>query len=176
MRQESGFTIIELLVTIAIAGILLSLAVPAFRDFLQSAQLSSAANTFAVSVNVAQTEATKRGLPVYMTALSPTSGNEWGPGWRVWVDAQTPAPTHPDGVFNPADGDEELLLTIPDLSFGVTLDSQKGIAEYKFSPAGGINKVDELFLCDQRDGATDRRLTLNIVGRLTVETDTLCAP
>ena len=57
----AGFTLIEMLVALACGAILLSIAIPAFRTLLQNYQVSTQADDFLGSVQVARSEAVKRG-------------------------------------------------------------------------------------------------------------------
>ena len=62
--SNRGFTLIEMMVTIAVMAMLLMIAVPSFRNASLSSQLRSAANDFIASSNLARSEAIKRGSAV----------------------------------------------------------------------------------------------------------------
>ena len=64
MRLQRGLTAVELLVTVAIAVVLVSLAVPGFGALARSAGLSSAANELLSALHMARSSAVLRGLPV----------------------------------------------------------------------------------------------------------------
>jgi type IV fimbrial biogenesis protein FimT len=81
--QSSGFTLIELMVTLAIAAILMMVAVPSFTDFQRNAQLTSVANNMLASINAAKGEAMKRGGDV---VIAPFDGTSWASGMTVFVD------------------------------------------------------------------------------------------
>ena len=55
--RERGFTLIELMVTIAVLAILLAVAVPAFSDFMEKARLRGAADALASQFSLARAEA-----------------------------------------------------------------------------------------------------------------------
>ncbi|MGI4777785.1 MAG: GspH/FimT family pseudopilin [Janthinobacterium lividum] len=82
-RRGAGFTLIELMVTIAIAAILLLIATPSFVSFQRNAELTSAANSFVAAVNAARGEAMKTSLHAMAV---PTDG-DWSKGWTVFVDS-----------------------------------------------------------------------------------------
>lgn len=166
MRKESGFTLAELMVVLAIGAILMAMAVPAARDFIQSAQMTNATNELVRAINLARTESAKRGVPVYLTAIATgDAANEWGNGWRVWLDSDG------DAVFQA--GEKELHLADP-LGSGITLDSVNDRTQFKYFPSGRVDAGDTFNLCDQRSGTTDREIVVNAAGRSTVETKNLC--
>jgi type IV fimbrial biogenesis protein FimT len=58
-RQEKGFTIVELMVTVAVAAVLLVIAVPSFRNVTANNRLNTAVNDIVASLGSARTEAIK---------------------------------------------------------------------------------------------------------------------
>jgi type IV fimbrial biogenesis protein FimT len=59
-RSERGFTMVELLISIAVAAVLIVIAVPSFRNITLSNKLTTAANDVISAINVARMEAVKR--------------------------------------------------------------------------------------------------------------------
>jgi type IV fimbrial biogenesis protein FimT len=84
---NGGFTIVELMVSLAVAAILLGLAVPAFNDFVRQRTMSARVNDFVLAVTYARSEAIRRGGLVSVRAAAPAAGNEWGGGYCVAVGA-----------------------------------------------------------------------------------------
>ncbi|RAO75447.1 GspH/FimT family pseudopilin [Dyella jiangningensis] len=58
--RHLGFTIIELMVALTVAGILLVIAIPSFRQLTLSSRLTTATNDVVAAINVARMEAVKR--------------------------------------------------------------------------------------------------------------------
>jgi type IV fimbrial biogenesis protein FimT len=87
-----GFTLLELMVTLALAAVILSLAAPGFGEFRRNGRLTSAGNDFLSAVQVARSEAIKRQQPVAVCpSATPEDANATcsaGPftGWIVFVD------------------------------------------------------------------------------------------
>lgn len=79
-----GFTLIELMITLAIGVILMTLAVPSMVNFRRSSELNAATNTLLVSLNTARSEAMKRGINAM--AVPSANGTNWATGWEVFVD------------------------------------------------------------------------------------------
>jgi len=79
-----GFTLIELMVTLAIAAVLMLVAIPSMTAYKRNAELTSATNTLLSAINSARGEAMKRG----MNAMVVPTGNglSWNTGWVVFVD------------------------------------------------------------------------------------------
>lgn len=86
--RQRGFTLMELMITIAVMSILLTLALPNFRTALQNNRLTGQANEMLTAMQFARSEALKRGFPVEMcsSADGATCGGNWNLGWIVYVD------------------------------------------------------------------------------------------
>lgn len=82
-RSLRGFTLIELMVTIAIAAILMMIAAPSFVTFQRNAELTSTTNTLIAAINAARGEALKRAA---YAMVVPKDGTNWSSGWIVFVD------------------------------------------------------------------------------------------
>lgn len=87
---QRGFTMIELLVTLAVAAVLMSLAVPGFAALARSFGLSSAANELLSALYMARSAAVLRGLPVAVCLTSDdstcvTTPGQAATGWLVFV-------------------------------------------------------------------------------------------
>lgn len=163
MNRQSGFTLVELMVTLAVAAILLTLAVPNFRDFLLNNRLTATANDFIAAANLARSEAIKRGRDATICASDTTAANptctgvtDWGVGWLVWVDADG------DGAL---DADERLRVFDP-VPGGMTFTANQ--AQFRFASSGTVNATGTITLCDDRIGETGRQLDVQLTGRINI--------
>ena len=92
---QSGFTLLELIVTLAIGAILLAVAIPSMSTLIGGNAMSATVNTLVHALQSARSEAVKRSLPVGVcTSNDPTTVEAvcdpnagFGAGWIVYVDA-----------------------------------------------------------------------------------------
>lgn len=86
--SAQGFTLIEMLVVLAVMALGLSVAMPAMSEFSSNNQVAAVRSGFSQALALARTEAAKRGVPVLVQAMSDgPSGNEFAQGWEIVVDA-----------------------------------------------------------------------------------------
>ena len=78
-----GFTLIELMVTIAVAAVLMAWAAPNFVEFRRNSALTSTTNTLTAALNSARSEAMKHSA---FAMVVPQDNANWATGWRVFVD------------------------------------------------------------------------------------------
>jgi type IV fimbrial biogenesis protein FimT len=87
-----GFTLIELMVTLAVLAIVVSLAAPGFNSMISNNRSTSMASELVAAANFARSEAIKRGKPVSICPSSDgdtclASADEWAKGWLVFIDS-----------------------------------------------------------------------------------------
>lgn len=128
--RQSGFTLWELLVTMVVAGILVAVGIPSFRDAQRNSAITAAANDLITGLLAARAEAVKRQVPVTLCASpDPSAANPVcaqdgagaNGGFIVWVDWD---PSHVDPLtgsptFTASDGNavvdnnEAILIRTP---------------------------------------------------------------
>ena len=93
-----GFTLIEILVVVAVVSIMLSIAVPSFTSFISSYKATAAINDFLQSVVQTRNEAMRQSRSMTMAPVTP---GDWRSGWIIFHDTASGAcPTKPNAVVD----------------------------------------------------------------------------
>jgi type IV fimbrial biogenesis protein FimT len=142
MTHHRGFTLIELLVTLSIASILIAVAVPSFRELSIRNRLTTYTNDFVATVNVARSEAVRRGSTVTVCKSDDGAkcGGAWSDGWIVFHDANG------DGIFD--EGNDTLVKTHEGLASSYTINASESFEEnIIFGPDGSANASGLFAVC-----------------------------
>ncbi len=90
MKRQRGFNIIELMITVAVLGVLLGVGVPGIQSYIYNSRLTTQINSFSTSLAHARSEAIKQNSRVIVclssNGSSCDSGNPWNKGWIIFVD------------------------------------------------------------------------------------------
>jgi type IV fimbrial biogenesis protein FimT len=93
MKKQRGFTLLELLMTLVIASLVMTLAVPSMRDLLQNNRITGQVNEMVTAFNLARMGAIRRGAPVSVCASKDqdncSGANDWATGWIVFADTNS---------------------------------------------------------------------------------------
>lgn len=165
-----GYTLIELMVTLAAAGIVMAIAIPNFNAAVRNNRLTAYANDWVASLNFARSEAIKRNVPVSIRRKGANS-QEWDGGWDVFIDHNGNGAFNDDADATLCEASEDCLLKTYDaLPAGYTLRTgNTSYKDYATYLAGGLsqNQVSEVFrLCDNTQNTNaSRTISINVVGR-----------
>ena len=88
-RRDRGFTLVELMITLAVLAVMSAIAFPSFQGVMRSNRVATATNSMLASLSLARSEAIKNahGAGVCAsTAGTACDGANWGAGWLVWSD------------------------------------------------------------------------------------------
>ena len=167
-RRSLGLTLYELLVTLAVGIILVGLAIPSFRSYVQSTRVTSATNDFVVALNIARAEGISRQEDVVLCSSTnpntdnPTCGGNFSTGWIVFNDCNGDgAPTTGANVCLGGTLPERVLHAARG---GSTITSGVTLVRYQLNgmPSTGAQDFD---LC-LSGTAKGRRIGINNVGRV----------
>jgi type IV fimbrial biogenesis protein FimT len=160
-----GFTLIELMVTIAIAAILATLAVPALTRFIDDNAIRGACEELRNSLTLARAEAIRgsRLIHVAPSCSTPT----WATGWAVFADTGSTA--------NCFDASDTLILRANQPSRGVTITlvASPTTSTYMAYTGAGVTRMSDgsllsgTFTCSiSGSSAPNRTLVINTFGRV----------
>ena len=163
VSRQAGFTIIELIITVAVAGVVLGIGVPSFVAVIQSNRTATETNKIVTAFNLARAEAVGRGLAI---SVLPLTAGEWSDGWQVGIDMNG------DGDF--ADGGAETTIQVYDAVIKNTLAS--AAASLRFQSTGAAVAAAQFILtpAECRDNNPPRQITVGLSG--IIDVDELACP
>ncbi|HEU4774898.1 MAG TPA: Tfp pilus assembly protein FimT/FimU [Lysobacter sp.] len=162
MRQEArGFTLIELMVTLAVMAVLMGVGVPSFQHLQQSARTATAFHLLTTSLALARLSAVKNNVPV---SVCPSSDGRycrgdtvWDDGWIVFAD--------PSRAKQPASA-EAVLQRFDRVGPGIALRSTAGRTLVRFHPSGMAQGSNlSVRLCSTKDSTHLGSVIVNNAGR-----------
>lgn len=169
-RAQTGFTVIELMISIVVAAVLLALASPSFVEFTKNRRITTQANEFISTLALARSEALKRVSRVTVCASSTGTSctGSWSQGYIVFNDDDNDATV---------DGGEPILKVVSALAgTNNTLDGSSDVAAYVSYVSSGHSKLTSgtfqsgtFALCDDRGASHGKAITVNVTGRVRVE-------
>lgn len=144
--HRRGFTLVELMVALAVAGILVTVAVPSFTDFVANQRVKAANQELFATLSYARSEAVRRNATVRVLPIDATEG--WSSGWQV-VDA----------------ADDLLRITEAPSLAAIVVDSAVDEIEFQRNGRVGTGAGATFATCDQAKRAKVRTVALDASGR-----------
>jgi len=186
-QHVTGFTLIELMATLSVLGILLALVSPSFTRLIATNRLASQANEFIATLHLARSEAVRRTQSVTLRATA--DPDNYSKGWQVFADAN--ADGSPASPTTKTDG--EALRVVGSFKGGITIKraTRSGTAG-SFSYADATTSTtDRMYLtftsrgaaqsdspaffrvCDAgRPDVGGRIIQVNLVGKISLDSTT----
>jgi len=166
---QFGFTIIELMITVAILAIMIGVGAPALRDFVIRSRLVTQASDLTVALQTARSEANRRSQRVMVCKASSTysacaTGTDWGAGWIVFVDSDR------NGSFTTG---EEILRVHQASPTNITITMAgggSGSDRLYYRPTGPVDNAHTFTVC--QTGYMGRVVTVGVTGRTSVAATT----
>jgi type IV fimbrial biogenesis protein FimT len=160
MERRRGFTLPELVFTVAIFIGLLGWGVPTFHDLRANAERTREVNQFIQAVYLARSEAIKRNgvvslCPSIDGAWCAPSGTPWQRGWVIFVNRDRDSPAV-------RDADEDLLRVYAPWKRGAVNANR---ATLTFRPFGQMGVTATFTFCDQRGSQAARAVIISQTGR-----------
>jgi type IV fimbrial biogenesis protein FimT len=159
--QMRGFTLLELLITLAVAAILLSIAVPSFSTAIQNNRMTTQINELNSALSLGRSEAVKRNNPITICQSSNGTSctGDWEDGWIVFVDPNA------DGVVaDPVD----IVSVHGALPANINIAFSADRVIYTGAGLATDGASNTFTICDEVEKAKPRRLALGPTGRPTL--------
>jgi type IV fimbrial biogenesis protein FimT len=154
-EKNGGFTLFELMITLAVAAVIVSFGVPAFSSFIQNNRATTHTNDLVTALNLARSEATRRGAAVMVCSSTDAStcngDDDWSTGWVVRTAS-------------------DVLRVWPERSGGTGVVSAN-INEVRFLARGSLGSTAPTFTIELPDCTGDQRrsVAVNAAGRISVD-------
>ena len=167
MGKQKAFTLLELMVTVAVAAILMAIAVPSFVDIVRGVRASANVSALTTALSVARAEAVR-----HNSVACVTSG-DWSAGWSVMVDA--------NGDDDCDDAGDTVARVFGALASGSSLSVTAGgaaVASVNFDGVGARRGASDFVIAYRSTTGVctvrrDRNLTVGATGRTRIEA---CTP
>lgn len=133
-RNAAGFTLVELMIALAVLAVLLGLAVPSFTRIIHSNRLTTAANEIVAALQTARMEAVRRNTRV---ALCPTSNGADCSGGSDWTRLLVFVDTNGNASI---DTGETIVrdVQVTQAGSGITVSGVSGITTVRFGSDGRV--------------------------------------
>lgn len=182
-KGQVGLTLIELMVTLSIAGILAAIAAPSLQSFVSRSAMRSLANDFTLSIQRARTEAINRNECVVICKSSTAgdaapvcddAGSNWAIGWAVYRLPSCNVADRPQSATSAATNAVNLITTRAGSATRYNLEVQgTAVRAVMFNARGvpGLSGASRFNLSDSNSSATEnnkygRSMCLDKVGRV----------
>jgi type IV fimbrial biogenesis protein FimT len=168
-NRRYGFTLLELLVALALTGILFAVGLPTWGTWMSEQALADRADALLHSLDHARSEALKRGMRVNVcpnaSGACPGPAATWDSGWSVRPGADNAAPISRERGASP----------------GITIRGNRPVADYvSYTSLGYARRIDgglqmgTFTIC--KPGHKARKVIVANSGRARVETTTEACP
>lgn len=164
MSRARGFSLFEVMLAVAIAGILASLAAPAFTTLVLDSRRTAALNDFVIAIQLARSESVKRGAEVVLCKTggreSCTTTGDWQTGWIVFVNLDEDSPPVRDAP--------EPLVQVHAVVPKAKLTANR--SSFTFRPFTSASTNGTVTYCDTRGVAAARAIIVSASGRPRIST------
>lgn len=157
LATARGFTVLELMIALAVAAVIAGVAIPSFSESLNNSRRAAAVNALVVALNYARSEAIARHRPVTVCRSRSgtecdTDGDGWHQGWIVFGD---------DDADGQRSIDEAIMRRHEALGGGISLHGNSNLQRrVTFRSAGNTGNNGRIAYCDRRGWSPAARIVV----------------
>ncbi|ARN72829.1 GspH/FimT family pseudopilin [Oceanicoccus sagamiensis] len=172
-QRQRGFTLVELMMTLAVAAIIMGVVLPGFNNLIQRTQMAADFNQLLGDLAYARSEAVKANIAVSICPTadqSTCSGTDWTKDWLIFTDNDS---------NRDRDGADTILRVRQASSSDITITlsdfaEDGGIrfeGDGKFEDADSAS-VGQMVVCDDRGATSAQGLSFSVYGQFRLMRDT----
>lgn len=171
--QQSGFTLLELLITLVISAVLILMALPNFNNLVQSSRITAASQELQNAISLGRSTALSTNSRTILVATN----NQWQDGWTLFIDANN------DGDLS----EDETVVRVGEKQQGIVTEASQpmnsyisfigtGMSRQKSTTSAGAILAGHIKICPENKGG-GHKLILSGGGRTRLEklTESDCA-
>ena len=159
IKKQHAFTMMELMVTLAIVGVTMMIALPSMNEFVKNERLTSYTNSLLADLMLARSKAVERNLPTILCASNnqtSCTGGSFKDGWIVGADENN------SGSLDVGELIKVQQAIVGEININNTIGGTVLFDSRGFTP----NTIGTITIDDNRGVAHQKSLTINRTGRV----------
>lgn len=171
--MQKGFTLIELMITLAVLMITLGLGVPSFVDWMKTNRINTDTGTVAGVLQLARSAAVSQQATISIRAGTVASPGNWANGAHIYTDTGSNGNAYDSAT-------DTLIKNITTPLKGITINSDDPNNIISFSSSGLLNEGTgvgrTITLCQNAEDTEGKSITISFVGRTSIDNINTCNP
>lgn len=160
--RPQGFTLVELIVAVAIVGVTTAVGVPSLIETINSQKLTTQSNQLISALNLARSESVKQRKIITIRAIKIGAITSWNYGWKIFVDNNS------NGTQDV--GDTEIKISSDITGGNIAIGSTNFATYISYQPNGRANIAGNFTICPPTGGVdSSRRIVIVGSGRMRTE-------
>ncbi|AKC87475.1 GspH/FimT family pseudopilin [Pseudoxanthomonas suwonensis] len=164
--RQAGFTLVELMITLAVLAVLLAIGLPNFQQSLRNNRVATTTNDMIAAISLARSEAIRntRGGAICASEDGLTCGDDWSLGWIVWRDGNANGTPQANEIVRFTQGNPRMVVTGPD-------------APVVFDARGRVNAPVDITVRPHECGSSPmlRTLSIGVTGQVRKQAPGVCS-